>query len=303
MKEISLALGGGGVRGIAHIGVIQALHALGFKIKAVAGTSAGGIIGGLYASGKSIEEIVDFIHTAMQNRKKFARRKQDQPSLLGLEGFEEDLEAFLGKVRIEDLAVKFATTAVDVNSGQEIIFCRGGLKDAIRATIAVPGIFPAFSFGNYELVDGAILDPVPVRLARWLAPKVPVLAVCLTPKEDQWASVSPLKLPASTGIPMPILETLSHIRYARAFQIFTTSMDITSRMLTELRLKVDQPEILIRPEVYQTGILDDVNPNDMIKKGAEAVENSIDQLNRSFYPLSRFLKKKPIVEIPGIPIP
>jgi len=177
VKEISLALGGGGVRGIAHLGVIRALTSRGFHIKAVAGTSAGGIIGGLFVAGITDEGIRAFIHQATTNRKKFQRTRQDPPSLLGLEGFQDDLAGLLGDLRIEELLIRFSATAVDEKTGQEIILNKGRLVDAIRATIAVPGIFPAHRLGTHELIDGAVLDPVPVRLARWLATHLPVAAV------------------------------------------------------------------------------------------------------------------------------
>jgi NTE family protein len=283
MADIALALGGGGVKGIAHIGVIRRLEQEGFKIRAIAGTSAGGLIGAAYAAGYSPSAIEGIIETINQPRM-FSRKSGDGPSLLGLTGATQTLIEILGERRFEDLNIPFACTAVDIKSAQEFILSQGRVVDAILATIAVPGVFPPKELGNASLIDGGVMDPVPVALARWLAPSLPVIAVVLTPVPEGWRLVPPLAktiLPATTPIPLPILEQFSKLRIAQALDIFTRSIDITSLMMAELRLQVEKPDAIIRPEVYQYGMLDVVDPHEMIWLGEKATSEALSQINNS----------------------
>ncbi len=180
MTDIALALGGGGVKGIAHIGVIKQLEKEGFKIRAIAGTSAGGIVGAVYAAGVSLDLIVSEL--GMVNQKEFfARQPDDPPSLLGLTGLVNFLNTYLEGKCFSDLSMPLALTAVDIRSKQEIILNKGSVVQAVLATVAIPGVFPPVMINDLELVDGGVLDPVPVAVARWLAPHLPVVAVCLSP--------------------------------------------------------------------------------------------------------------------------
>jgi NTE family protein len=175
-KKITLALGGGGFRGIAHIGVLQALLDLDLDIRAVAGTSAGGIVGALFAAGYSPEQMILALRQ-LDSRKIFRRQKGETPSFLGLQGIYATLRELIGDRDFSDLKIPFACTAVDLNTCNEIVIENGKVLDAIMATIAVPGVFPFKQIGELKLVDGGVLDPVPVNVARHLAPRLPVVAV------------------------------------------------------------------------------------------------------------------------------
>jgi len=145
----------------------------------------------------------------------------------------------------------------------------------------MPGVFPARYIDGLELVDGGTLDPVPVAPARSLAPKLPVVAVVLT---------MPMGIPAqSWRIPFHkywagrlISRLLSKMRYDTVWDIFSRSLDITSRAMTHYRLEVDRPEVIIRPEVYEIDTLDVVDVREIAKRGESAVEAALPQLRGLF---------------------
>ena len=279
MKEIALALGGGGVKGIAHLGVIRRLEKEGFTIRALSGTSAGGMIGAVVAAGYSTNQIIDVLRQ-LDPARLFNRQSGDGPSLLGLQGVSQALVNLLDGRDYSDLKIPFACTAVDIDGAQEIILTEGPVIDAVMATIAFPGIFPPKKIRGLSLVDGGVLDPVPVALARWLAPGLPVIAVCLTPVPEGWAQMSDFHLPQASPIATPLLEQFSKMRIGQAFNIFARSMETTSRMLSELRLQIDHPDVIVRPDVERYGILDTADVDDLIQQGELAMEQALPEIAR-----------------------
>jgi len=273
--DISIALGGGGARGNAHVGVLRALENEGFRIRALAGTSFGGIVAILYASGMRPDEIEAAFHLVDQSRL-YARKPHDGPSLLGMAGLEKWLDEIVGQRTFDDLKLPCAVSAVDLNSGHEIIISEGRLRDAIMATIAIPGVFPSYRLNDWDLVDGAVLDPVPVSIARGLAPGLPVIAVVLNSLPGE-----PLRPPV---VPLPSVLTnsfvvrLTRLRFAEAFNVYVQSVDIGSRMMADLRLKADKPDVIIRPLVSGIEILDRVNVSDVALVGEQAVQASLPEL-------------------------
>ncbi len=298
MAGISLALGGGGVKGVAHIGVLKALLEQAVTVQAVAGTSAGGIVGALFAAGCSIDDMLKAVQK-INSPHFYSRSRFDKPSILGVQGALHVLTDFLGDRQFEDLAMPFACTAVDLNTSQEIILAHGSVVEAVLATIAVPGIFPPRQVDEYMLVDGGLMDPVPVALARWLAPTSPVVASCLSPARDDWAHLPEPRIPFDSPIPRPILEQFARLRISQAFQIFYKAIDANARILTELRLMVDKPEVIIRPDVEAYGILDKVNPEEMVAIGERAARTALPAIQQALSwsgQLSRFFRH---VEAPG----
>lgn len=301
MAEITLALGGGGIKGIAHIGVIHRLIQAGHSIQAIAGTSVGGLVGAVYAAGFDPNEIANILY-GMNRGNLFARNPGDGPSLMGLNGLTQVLTNILGDRSFTDLEIPFACTAVDLISGQEVILSQGRVMDAVFATIAVPGIFPPKVIGDAELIDGGVADPVPVALARWLKPKLPVVAVTLSPVPEGWRhlpSTAKSLLPSNTPIPTPILEQFSRLRLARAFDVFARSMDITSLMLGELRLQTDQPDAIIRPDVHAYSLLDTVEPEILIKIGEHAAEEQLEAIKQALTWRKNITRRIRRVEPPG----
>jgi NTE family protein len=299
MSGIALALGGGGIKGIAHIGVLRCLEKEGIKIKAISGTSAGGIVGALFASGYDGYEIEDILNNMDQSRL-FTRSSHDGPSLLGLQGLVQILSDLLGDKTFEELNIPFACTSVDIRSCQEIILREGKVTDAIQATVAVPGMFPPKEMEGALLVDGGVLDPVPVTLARYLAPTLPVVAVCLSAPSNDLARLQPFRMPApQISIPMSILEQFSRFRVGQAFNIFVQSMDITSRMMSDLQLQLDPPEVIIRPDVESYSMLDKVEPKVLIELGYKAAENVLPEIHKMLSWQSKLSRQFRRGKVPG----
>jgi NTE family protein len=280
MPEIALALGGGGVKGIVHVGVIRRLQELGLTINAIAGTSVGGIIGAVVAKGYSPDEIEKQIVNLDQNEL-FKISFSNKPSVLEFSGVANVLINMLGDSNFEDLEIPFACTAVDLKTDQEVIISTGRLLDAILGSIAIPGVFPPKELGNALLVDGGMLDPVPVALARWLAPALPVVAVVLTPEPAGWSHMPSPSIESVTSMPWPLAETFSKLKFAQAMNIFTRSIDISSRMLAELRLQIDKPEVIIRPKIDHYSILEKVNTEEVIRMGEQAADDAMDDIMKA----------------------
>lgn len=273
MKDITLALGGGGSKGYAHLGVIRALVDLGFNIKGIAGTSAGGMAGAIFAAGYSPDEVLEAISSLSQeNLYGFGKG----PSLLNPTGIHSLLEGFLGEVEFADLQIPCALTAVDLKEMTEITIREGKVLDAVKATIAIPGVFPPVELDEYLLVDGMVLNPVPVGIARSLAPRLPVVAVSLSPEPERWKVV----LPRDSKPANPLLRPISRLRFAKAFDIYLKSMDMTLHMLGEIRLQVEKPAVIIRPDVFHIGSMDRVDVKEVALLGDQAVQQSLASLKK-----------------------
>lgn len=276
--DISLALGGGGSRGYAHIGVLRRLEEEGLKIKAVAGTSAGGIIAAAYAAGHSPDELEE-IFSQIDQSKLFARSGREGPGILGLSGATRELEKVFGEMTFADLDIPCGVVAVDIHAGCEVDLNQGRIVDSILATIAVPGVFPPKEFGHMQLVDGAVLNPVPVTLARSLAPRLPVVAVVLEGIVEASAGGLP-NIPIPVPVPAPLVQTITRTRIAQAFNIFLKSVDLGSRKLADLRLQLDKPDVIIRPDVKGIGLLDTVNVHIVAHAGETAAEAALPELRQ-----------------------
>lgn len=274
--EISLALGGGGVKGIAHIGVLRALERHGFHLAALAGTSAGGLVGAMYLAGYAPNYLIELFEE-IQKKGFFGHKSGEQPSLLGNAKLEETLHELLGERSFDDLPIPFAVTAVDVREGCPVVIGKGKIIDAVLATTALPGIFPARMWGDRLLVDGGITNPIPVSVVKELKPGIPCVAIGLTlPMGDE---VQPEKI-ASPLAPLPGISMISRLRIGQAFQVFTRSLDISSRLLAELRLEIDKPDLIIRPKVTDIGILDQVDVEEIAKRGEDAVEAALPEIKQ-----------------------
>ena len=162
-KSISLVLGSGGARGLAHIGVIRVLEAHGFRIRSVVGCSMGALIGGFYAAGKLdtysewVSELRELDVLRFLDVSLTARTGLMKGDLLV-----ETLRELVGERRIEDLPLPFTAIATDIRARKEVWLCRGDLFDAIRASIAIPGIFTPHEVNGRLLVDGGLINPLPV---------------------------------------------------------------------------------------------------------------------------------------------
>lgn len=161
-KNIALVLSGGGARGMAHIGVIEELLKHGYNITSIAGTSIGSVVGGVYASGK-----LDAFKEWVTSVGKFEVFKL-MDFVISKNGFIKGekvfniLKKFLSDVNIEDLEIPYAAVAVDINNHKEIVFTEGNLINAIRASIAIPTVLQPKKLQDLVLVDGGVLNPLPL---------------------------------------------------------------------------------------------------------------------------------------------
>ena len=276
--DISIALGGGGSRGYAHIGVLRRLESEGFNVRAVAGASAGGIVAVAYAAGYTPDEM-EAIFIKLDQTKLFARSPDEGPGILGLSRAARFFEDLFGDRTFADLRIPCAVVAVDLKACQEVVLRQGRLVDAILATIAVPGVFPPKQYGDAQLVDGAVLDPVPVSVARALAPGLPVVAVILYIETE--ATSGFISLPFPVPVPAQLVERLTRTRIAQAFNIFLQSVDVSSRALAEMRLKADNPDVVIRPDVNGIGLLDRVDIKKITRRGEDATGIVLPELQRA----------------------
>jgi NTE family protein len=269
-REVCLALGGGGARGLAHIGVLAELERAGYRIVALAGTSIGGVMASLYASGLSPGEMAAWADGTL-SRGLFHFRPSPG-ALLGIDRIREVLTEALGGKTFADLRCPLALTAVDLEAGTEVVLTSGELVEAVLATIALPGIFPPQLAGGSRLVDGGVVDPVPVQPVRALH-RGPVVAVSLSARPG-----SPAATAASPLAYLPGSGMFSRLRIGQALQVFGRSLEISSRLFTDLRLQFDNPEVIVRPEVSQIGILDTPEAAPLIEAGRAAMAAGLHEL-------------------------
>lgn len=275
--DITVALGGGGSKGHAHIGVLRVLQRAGYRIRGVAGTSAGAIIGSMFAAGLSPDEI-EAANCAVDQNRVFERNSDDGPSVMGLKGVEELLDRTLGARTFADLPLPFIAVAVDIHAGCEVWLREGPVKRAVLASSAVPGLFPPQSQDGALLVDGGVLDPVPVRAARSLAPDLPVVAVVLSPPPEQLGPTHAPRLLASMRFMGRIA---GRLRLAQAFDIFLRSVDVAGAWFTEMRLLMDRPDVIIRPAVGHIGLTDRVDVSAVAALGEAAAEAALPALREA----------------------
>ncbi len=276
--DITLALGGGGAKGNAHIGVLRRLEKEGYKIRSVAGTSFGGIIAVLYALGNSPAELLTIFESVDQSQL-YGRDADDGPSLLGLSGVRRWLDQVVGEKTFADLKIPCAVTAVDIKTSREVILSEGRLKDAILSTIALPGIFPAHQLDGMQLMDGGVLDPVPVSVARMLSPKLPIIAIVLNDPIDK--PVRPYIFPMPSIIPRQIAERITRMNLAQSYDIFMRGVDISSRAVSHFRLMLDAPDVIVRPHVHHIELLGNVSVADVAQRGEDAIEKMLPQIKRA----------------------
>lgn len=189
--RIGIALGGGGALGAAHLGVLQELHRRGIRPSIVAGTSMGAIIGAGYAAGiplSTLSKLAGSANIGTFSRHIFgrkpgiaARRFPDGPALLNSDGIMNIVEQLGGDRHIEDLPRTFAATATDVRSRNQVVISEGSVIEAIRASMAIPAVFPPIRRGREWLYDGGLVENLPIRVAKSLG-ATHVIAVRIRPE-------------------------------------------------------------------------------------------------------------------------
>ena len=245
--KIGLALGGGGARGIAHLGVWQRLQEQGVPIHCVAGTSIGAIAGAIIAAGRVDEALA---WCAASSWKKLPGLIFDRPTtkaLLSGRRVEKKLRQIIAAETFADLPMPYAAVATDLNTGEAVVMQEGNLISAVRASMSIPGVFSPIERDGRVLVDGGLVNPLPVSACRALGAEV-IIAVDVNPLGDPAAAKPFKKL---------------HIT------------DVFNYELTRRELAVNKPDVLIRPDVGQVVALDFRRVGPLVEIGRRAVDDKV----------------------------
>lgn len=263
-KTFGMALGGGGARGYAHIGVMRVLQREGFTPSVIAGTSMGSLVGAFFAAGLEADHVQEII-----GQVSFWK-------LLDLNPFKDMLS--FGELRklmephvprtFEELPIPYSVTASDLITGTEVYFREGDLFEAIRASIAYPGAINPIWVGNRLLSDGGILNQIPVDAVRFMGAER-VIAVDVTPlealnelpqKKSWWDQVF------RRGIEVNPIQTVFR------------AVEIMQIRLAEVKLAVSRPDIILRPKLEGIGLFGFQQVEEAIKDGEAATEASLEQI-------------------------
>ncbi len=307
---IGLALGGGAARGLAHIGIVRSLIAHGIVPNVVVGTSIGAVVGGAYATGQ-LDTLEEWARR-LQPRKilGYLDIRLNGSGLIGGDKLAAQLEAAIGPTLIENLPVKFATVATEVRTGHEIWLTHGRMVDAMRASYALPGIFSPVLVGDRWLVDGALVNPVPVSAARAFGAEI-VIAANLS--SDIFAhsttiySHGPAAEVTVAVVPETTIEPAAPKRgFGRLFSaertmkreffgngtrpgissVMVDAFNIMQDRITRARLAGDPPDLLISPRVGEIGWFDFHRADELIAHGTRAAERAIDSIQEAIHILA-----------------
>ena len=274
-RTLGLALGGGGARGLAHVGVLKALDRAGLRPDFIAGTSMGGLIGGAYAagfSGRAIEREVLVLASASR-LVQFADRIPSLRAVFSGRRFETYLTRTIGaELTFADLRRPLAVSTVDLNTGREVVFRSGAVVPALRATMSIPGVFAAVERGGRRLVDGGILNNVPADHARALGADV-VLAVDVLPCFTRPDATSPLAAPqAANPMELPLAPPGVRDIWEAAF--------VAVAALTSCNLERAKPDLVVRPDLPTTITLltGYTRAEETIEAGAQAMRDALPEL-------------------------
>lgn len=252
--KVGLALGGGGARGIAHLGVCQRLAELGIPLHCIAGTSIGAIVGAIVASG-NMGKALEWCRQPDWKKlpKLMFETSLTAKALTPGKRIEELLGELIAVRDFSGLGIPFAAVATDLHTGEKVVMDRGDVLSAVRASMSIPGVFPPVERDGRVLVDGQFVDPVPVSLCREMGADA-VIAVDINPPNDP-AGMKP---------------------YSRfnMIDVLTSTFNILNRRLTDRALAEDRPEVLIRPEVGGVLALDFRRAGRLVEIGRQAVDKT-----------------------------
>jgi NTE family protein len=262
---VGLALGGGSARGWAHIGVIRELEALGIEVHLVSGTSIGALVGAIHAGGQ-LGEFEAWV-TGLTRKTVFSLMDfQFGGGMLKGSRLMEFFRARFHDRDIQDLELPFAATATALHTGAEVWLRSGSTLHAVRASIALPGLFTPVLHGGRLLVDGGLVNPVPVSLARAMEADV-VIAVDL-------ASELP-----GRGSPLAAADAATDSAgWPSMMAVIASSIDIMQIRISRSRMAGDPPDAIIRPRVAHIGILDFHRAPEAIEAGRQAVREALPAL-------------------------
>jgi NTE family protein len=301
---IGLALGGGAARGFAHIGILRTLIANGIRPDIVVGTSIGAVVGGCYASGH-LDALEDWAR-GLQPKNIFGYLdiRLNGSGLIGGNKLAAQLEAQIGPVRIDDLPLKFAAIATEIQTGHEIWLTHGRVIDAMRASYALPGIFAPVAVGERWLIDGALVNPVPVSAARALGAEIVIAANVST---DVFGHGTIISRHGAEAVAEPAAEEPPARRgFGKLFSperavkreffgsesrpgistVMVEAFNIMQDRITRARLAGDPPDVLISPRVGKIGWFDFHRAEETIAHGARAAERNLESIQEAIAILS-----------------
>ena len=238
--KVGLALSGGGVRGLAHIGVLKVLEQAGVPIDIIAGTSAGGMIGAAYAAGFTAVQIEREVLRMCTPRQllNLVDRSIARRGLFEGQRLMEYLEQWLGERTIEQLSIPFAAVAVDLYTSQKVVMQEGPVLDAIRATIALPAVFSPVEKNGQLLVDGGLLDNLPVDVVRQMGADIVIAVDISTDRES-----------ASRQIQEMTRRRLMPNRVVEMIDVLWRAVDVMADEVNRRVLEEFPPDVMIRPEI------------------------------------------------------
>ncbi|GHF27295.1 patatin family protein [Kordiimonas sediminis] len=260
MVKVGLALGGGAGLGWAHIGIIRRFEDAGIPIDYIAGTSIGSIVGAAYAAGKldDLEQLArSFTFKEMLLWSEIGFKSS---SVIGGSKIEAQFRSYFADSKIEDLQKPFAAIAADLYTGDEVVFDKGDVVTALQASSAVPGLLPAIKHGEKLLVDGGVVNPVPVDATRRLGADY-VIAVDL--QGDFQARVERMHLQNGSK------KRPSAVKVARAGLFLALSS------LGKARMKLDLADHIITPAIGHIEIADFTKANQLIELGKKAADTAL----------------------------
>jgi NTE family protein len=303
--KIGLALGGGAARGFAHIGVLRVLHENGIVPDVIVGTSIGAVVGGCHMHGQldAFEEWAR--HLTARGVLGYLDISFGGSGLIGGGRLAARLEETLGDTMIEELPRQFAVIATELGTGHEIWLTRGRMVDALRASYALPGIFTPIRIGGRWLVDGALVNPVPVSAARALGARL-VIAVNLnsdllghgvtisshgSDEEDLKAIREQRERPS--GLRQFLNpEYLLKLQFMNASSspnvanVMIDAFNIMQDRVTRSRLAGDPPDVLISPRMGKIGLFDFHRAKDAIAIGEQSAQRAVPEITEALAALT-----------------
>ncbi|HEX78691.1 MAG TPA: patatin family protein [Dehalococcoidia bacterium] len=269
-EKVGLALGGGGARGVAHIGVLEILEKSSIPIDMIAGTSAGAAVGAIYAQGKGTDGL-----KKLAKNWNWIQRAQTVDLALPHSGFiaggriKKLLKSIIGDVSFDDLKTPFACVATDILTGEEVVIDRGSVLEAVRASISVPVIFSIVKYGGRHLVDGGLVNPVPVSVLKAMGADF-VIAVNVTPRLDRNTKAVYLNESDTKIVPK--------VKEPNIFSVIMKTFSITNSQLVEASLK--GADVIIEPRMTGIGMADFSHAEKCITEGSTAAIDAVLEIKR-----------------------
>jgi len=281
---ISLALGGGCARGWAHIGVLRALDEAGIEVSMIAGTSIGALVGGCYLAGK-LDELEEFARS-LTKRRIFGLLDLNLrgSGLFGGMKLDARLREHMAGIRFEDLPKPFVAVTSEIRTGHEIWLSNGSLITAMRASYALPGVFEPVTCNGRVLVDGALVNPVPVSVCR--AYEQP-LVVAVNLHYDLFGRAAVIKhsageLVVENDAPRggQFISQQSHQTRLGITGVMVEAFNIIQDRISRARLAGDPPDMSLQPKLSHIGLTEFHRADEAIRLGYQATMSQIGELTR-----------------------